>query len=55
LKGSYEVMPTIEREDARPLAFRRMQTFRAVPERGRNLEAVPMTLNRIKGLVLVRK
>ena len=29
---------------ARPLAFRRMQTFRAVPERGRNLEAVPMTI-----------
>jgi hypothetical protein len=28
---------------ARPLAFRRMQTFSAVPERGRNLEAVPMT------------
>jgi hypothetical protein len=28
---------------ARPLAFRRMQTFRAVPERGHNLEAAPMT------------
>jgi hypothetical protein len=29
---------------ARPLALRRMQTFRAVPERGRHLEAVPMTI-----------
>jgi hypothetical protein len=29
---------------ARPLAFRRMQTFGAVPERGRYLEAVPMTI-----------
>jgi hypothetical protein len=31
---------------ARPLAFRRMQTFRAVPERGRNLEAVRIQICR---------